>query len=55
MEIGEEPGVLPHFERHGVLHPLEIRPDSIAPIRMEARESSHNPKGGLKPNFLIQE
>ena len=55
METGEEPGVLPHFERHGVPHPLEIRPDSLAPIRMEPRESTHNLKGGLIPHFQIRE
>ena len=49
------PGFLPQFERHGYPHPLEIRSDSIAQIRMEPRESTRNMKGGLIPWLQIRE
>ena len=55
VEIGQELGVLPQLERHGFPHPLEIRPDCLAPIRTEPRESNHNMKGGLITRLQIRE
>ena len=54
-KLERNPGVLPQFERHRVPHPLVIRPDALAPIQMEPRESTHNMKGGLIPHFRIRE
>ena len=55
MKLERNLGVLPQFERHGVPHPLEIRPDSLALIRTGPRESTYNTKGGLIPRFEIRE
>ena len=55
LKLDRNPGVLPQFKRHGFPHPLEIRPDSIALIQMEPRESTHNMKGGLIPWLQIRE
>ena len=55
LKLERNTGVLSQYERHGFFHQLEIRPDSLTRIRMEPRESTHNTKGGLKPQLQIQE
>ena len=55
LKLERNPGVLPQFERHGVPHPLEIRPDSLELIRTGPQESTYNMKGGLIPRFEIRE
>ena len=47
------PGALSHIESHVFPHPLEIRPDFLALIRMSA-ENQLNMKGVLMPQFLIR-
>ena len=46
-------GALSQFESYVFPHPLEIRPDFLAPIRMSA-ENQLNMKGVLMPQLLIR-